>query len=550
MEDQFNFWQFFAGIGVFLWGMHQLEISLKNLAGKTFKNLLQKNTNKDWKGILVGTFITAILQSSSLVSLMLLAFVGAKIIALRSAIGVILGANLGTTFTAWFVASFGFKYSVTDLSLPFLGLGTFVYLLSKTRPTLQNIGLFCIGFALLFIGLDFMKIAIENFADSIDLSTFKSYGLFVFLILGIVLTALIQSSSATTVIVLGALSSKLINMPDSVAIVIGANIGTTITVFIGAIGDQADKIRLAVVNLFFKVISGFILFLLIHPLIFWINYSFNIKNPLLQLVAINTGINVFGIILFYPFLNPISNYIEKKFSKSDSNTKSLYIKKLTNEVPEIAVEALEKEIENVFDLLQNFMISSIRLNKTTKNQHQPFWKKIIAEPSNRLKMYNDLKNLEEELTQFHIKVIQKKMSQSDTKRITSLMLALRAMIYSAKYVKDVLHNIQEVIDCEKDLPKEVLKQTQVLVAENLGKLHYYLNNFNNLNTTQKTPNWTEDNNKKFKEIIAYFYTNLNENNCDINTANITAIVRHITFSLNSVSNAIIHWKLQKDDVID
>ena len=109
----------------------------------------------------------------SLVSLMLLAFVGAKIIALRSAIGVILGANLGTTFTAWFVAIFGFKFSITELALPFLGFGSFLFLFFKSRPILHNIGLFGLGFALLFIGLDFMKISIESIAQSIDLSTFR-----------------------------------------------------------------------------------------------------------------------------------------------------------------------------------------------------------------------------------------------------------------------------------------------------------------------------------------------------------------------------------------
>jgi phosphate:Na+ symporter len=268
----------------------------------------------------------------------------------------------------------------------------------------------------------------------------------------------------------------------------------------------------------------------------------------MELVVINTGINLIGIIIFYPFLTPISKFIETKFTKSDNLSKSLYIKKLTNEVPEVAVEALEKEIEHVFDKLQNFIISSIRLNKTEKNKHQAFWKKIIAEPTNRLKMYNDLKNLEEELTRFHILVMQKKMSANDTKRITSLMLSLRTMIYSAKYIKDVLHNIEEIIDCEKELPKEILKQTQVLVAENLGRIHLYITNFNS--NTSSIPKWTEENNKKFREIIAYFYQQLNTENCDVNTANITAVVRHVTFSLNSVSNGIIHWKLQKDDVID
>ena len=165
-------------------------------------------------------------------------------------------------------------------------------------------------------------------------------------------------------------------------------------------------------------------------------------------------------------------------------------------------------------------------------------------------MYNDLKNLEEELTRFHIQVMQKKMSANDTKRITSLMLALRTMIYSAKYIKDVLHNIQEIIDCEQELPKEILKQTQVLVAENFGRIHLYASNFESNPKNLTIPKWTEQNNKKFKEIIAYFYEQLKTEACDVNTANITAVVRHVTLSLNSLSNGVIHWRLQKDDVID
>ena len=247
-----------------------------------------------------------------------------------------------------------------------------------------------------------------------------------------------------------------------------------------------------------KLLIGLLLFIFIHPIIFWFSKWFPSNNELIELVILNTCINLVSIILFYPFLTPISNFIATKFNNSDNLSHTLFIKKLTNEVPEVAVEALEKEIEHVFDKLQNFIISSVRLNKTDKNKHQVFWKKIIAEPTNRLKMYNDLKNLEEELTRFHIQVMQKKMSANDTKRITSLMLALRTMIYSAKYIKDVLHNIQEIIDCEQELPKEILKQTQVLVAENFGRIHLYASNFESNPKNLTIPKWTEQNNKKFK----------------------------------------------------
>ena len=229
MEDTFDFWKFFAGVGLFLWGMSQLEHAIKELAGRSFKNLLQKSTNTDWKGILIGTLITAILQSSSLVTLMVLAFLGGGMISLRNSLGVVLGANLGTTFTAWIVATLGFKINVADFAFPFLALGTMTYLFMNSRPNLKNSGVFLVGFGLLFLGLDYMKNAIESIAGQVDLTDYLDYGPWVFLLIGTVVTALIQSSSATIVIVLSALNANVIEIQHALAIIIGANIGNTPT---------------------------------------------------------------------------------------------------------------------------------------------------------------------------------------------------------------------------------------------------------------------------------------------------------------------------------
>src|SRR5690606_11078486 len=122
------------------------------LAGKSFRNLLQRFTNRSWKGILTGTFITMILQSSSMVTLLVLAFLGAGILNLKSALGMVLGANLGTTFSGWVVATLGFKLNIADFSYPFLAIGILLFLFFKNRPVLKNIGIFCVGFGLLFLG--------------------------------------------------------------------------------------------------------------------------------------------------------------------------------------------------------------------------------------------------------------------------------------------------------------------------------------------------------------------------------------------------------------
>lgn len=197
----FDLWMFIAGLGIFLFGMFHLENGLKGLAGNSFKKLLQRFTNKRWKGILTGSFVTAILQSSSLVTLLVLAFLGSGMITLQNSLGVVFGANLGTTVTAWIVATVGFKLNIADLSYPFLAIGSLSYLLLDKRPVLKNWGSFLIGFGLLFLGLDFMKTSIENVAQQVDLSLYADLGLWIFPLIGLIITVLIQSSSAMIVIV-------------------------------------------------------------------------------------------------------------------------------------------------------------------------------------------------------------------------------------------------------------------------------------------------------------------------------------------------------------
>jgi phosphate:Na+ symporter len=166
---------------------------------------------------------------------------------LKNGLGVILGANLGTTFSGWVIATLGFKFDIADFSYPFIVVGILLYLLLYNRPVLKNIGSFLLGFGFLFLGLDYMKDALDTVAGSIDISMFSQYGLWAFFILGLIITALIQSSSAMVVILLSTLNAGLLDIYQATAMLIGANIGTTTTMAIAAIGSTADKKRLALI---------------------------------------------------------------------------------------------------------------------------------------------------------------------------------------------------------------------------------------------------------------------------------------------------------------
>ncbi len=255
MTESLDLWKLLAGLSIFLYGMYLLEDSVKNLSGKAFRKIIRQYTNGRLRSIGSGTLITAILQSSSAVSLMVLAFVGAGVMTMENGIGVMMGANIGTTFTSWIVAVFGFKMKIESLALPLIAGGGLLFIVFGSTSKLFQASRLLLGFGFLFLGLAFMKTSVENAAQVIDLSALASYGLWLYVLFGILITALMQSSSASIAIILTGLSSGLLSFDSSLAMVIGANVGTTVTVLIGSIGGIQPKKRHKYIDSFFVFVS-------------------------------------------------------------------------------------------------------------------------------------------------------------------------------------------------------------------------------------------------------------------------------------------------------
>lgn len=469
----FDFWLFTAGLGIFLFGMYHLENGLKGLAGKSFKRLLQRFTNRSWKGILTGTFVTAILQSSSLVNLLALAFLGGGILSLHNSLGIVLGANLGTTVTAWIVATLGFKLNVSELSFPLLAMGVLSYLLFDKRPFLKNLGTFLMGFGLLFLGLDYMKLAIEEVAAHIDLTRYASLGLWVFLLIGLVVTALIQSSSAMIVIVLSALNAGIIDLHQSVAMIIGASIGTTSTLILGSLKGSADKKRLSLANIIFKSVAGLVTYIFIDQLIFiTVNY-FNIQEPLMELVFLNTMINVIGIVIFYPFLTPFTKLLNQWFRKSEPVGECRYIATAIPDVPDVAIRALEQELKYIFELTHEYILACLRINNGAKPKGNII-SNIVRTEVDPLERYNKLKRMEDEITEFYTQIQEQNLSEQEAGLLTDHMLRLRAMISAAKNIKDVIPNIRQIDESEDEGARDILNQLREFSIQKTNELAIFV----------------------------------------------------------------------------
>ncbi|MBT8140809.1 MAG: Na/Pi symporter, partial [Gammaproteobacteria bacterium] len=295
MLSNINIWQFIGGLGLFLFAMHLIENALSTLGSKSFNNFLIRHTDKPVQSVLSGGLTTAMLQSSSLVGLLVLAFTGAGLMSLNNALGVIFGSNLGTTMTGWIVATIGFKLDLDALSLPLIALGSFFVVLSKGRK--QQVGMVLASIGLLLLGLEFMKDSVSDLKTLFDINSLRDFSAIQFLLFGAVFAAVVQSSSATMIIALAALDGGIISLPSAAAVAIGADLGTTSTIVIGATNGTPNKKRVAAAHVIFNVVTDLIAFILLMPLlqfIIWIG----IKNPLYSLVAFHTLFNLIGIILF------------------------------------------------------------------------------------------------------------------------------------------------------------------------------------------------------------------------------------------------------------
>ena len=504
--NEFDFWMFSAGLGMFLFGMYHLEDGLNGLAGNSFKKFLKNSTRTKWKGILSGTVVTAILQSSSLVTLLTLAFLSTGIISFQNSLGVVLGANLGTTVTAWLVASLGFKANIADFSFPFLTIGILSYLFMENRPFLKNMGAFLVGFGLLFLGLDYMKDSIEALAAHINLSEYAQFGLWVFLLIGLVITALIQSSSALIVIVLSALNAGIVDIYQSTSMVIGASIGTTSTLLLASINGTPDKKRLAWSNVIFKGVAGIATFLILHPMVNFTINTLNIKDPLMELVFLNTTINVIGIAIFYPFLIPFGNFMSGRFKDSSPSKKCIYITHVTPEVVDISLEALDKELRHIFKLTQDFILDVLFLKDQQRTGS--IWLKVFGKGSDTLSKYHHLKIMEDEITDFYAQIQKQHLNQEESKLLTVHMGKIRALIDAAKNIKDIVPNIKEMKDSGKKLDRDILVKLQQFAVHKIEELDLY----DKIPEQKKTlPYWQMEFGKFYEDLFSYFYEEVKNN---------------------------------------
>ena len=444
-----------GSLGVFLFGMKLMSESLQKVAGEKLRSILAAMTSNRVKGIFTGVLITAIIQSSSATTVMVVSFVNAGLISLSESVGIIMGANVGTTITAWLISILGFKVSMAKIAIPIIGI-SFPLLFSK-RTKLKNIGELIIGFSLLFIGLGFLK---ENVPDiSVESLGFLGNGgnlgflsLLLFLSVGTLLTVVIQSSSATMALTLVLAANGTITFEMAAAMVLGENIGTTITANMAAMVANTSAKRAARAHLIFNSFGVIWILIVFYPFIKFIDWFMIFDgsgSPLLDKAAIpialsifHTIFNILNVLIMVWFIPLIVKLVTKmvKEKEDDEEFRLKYISTGTLATPELSILQAREEIFVYAERVTKMFGYIKELFGTEKEKK---FEKLYS----KIEKYEDIcDRMEIEIAEYLTKVSESELSVSGSRRIKAMF----EVIDDIESVGDSCFNLAKAIRRKKD----------------------------------------------------------------------------------------------------
>jgi len=470
-----------AGVAVFLFGMLFLEEGFKAFTGGVLETLLKKTTDKLWKALSFGVVSTTLMQSSSLVSVITISFLGAGLISLAAGIGIVFGANLGTTTGAWLIAGFGLKVKISAYAMPMLVFG--IILVFQNSKTLKGIGYILAGLGFLFLGIHYMKEGFEAFRDTIDLTQFavSGYpGIFLFTLIGLAATVIMQSSHATLVIIITALAAGQITYENGLALAIGANIGTTITAIIGSLSSNVQGKRLAGAHLIFNMTTALIAIAFIYQIreavdVIAAAVGIAEHDYTLKLAVFHTIFNTIGIVVMMPFINKLVTFLTRVMpEKTVAMAEPKYINDSVAELPDTAIEAVRKETlhlyDNAFEIISHGLslhrhdiLSDESLEDLVQKQKKPLDIDIDA-----LYLQN-VKGLYSEIVHFTSRV-QPNLTPDQSEELFAMRAAGRDIVEAIKDTKHMHKNLVTYIVSDNESIREEYNNIRIQLGKVMRRL--------------------------------------------------------------------------------
>ena len=534
----FDFLRLIGSLGLFLYGMKIMSEGLQKFAGDSLRRILTAMTTNRVTGVLTGVLITALIQSSSATTVMVVSFVNAGLLTLTQSIGVIMGANIGTTVTAWLISALGFKVDIAAFSLPLLAFG--IPLLFSGKSSRKSVGEFIFGFSFLFMGLQALKANAPDLGANPEMLAFVQnyadmgfFSIILFLFIGAILTMIVQASAATMAIPLIMCANGWIDYQLGVALVLGENIGTTITANLAALTGNTQARRAALAHLAFNIFGVIWVLILFYPFtnaVSWfVTNVMRISDPSVavsfKLAAFHTAFNIsntFVMIWFVGLIEKTVCFLIKGKKDEDEEYRLRYITGGMLSTAELSILQARKEI-TLFAERTGRMLDMVKALFYEKNED------AFLKTYSRVEKYESISDrMEIEIANYLTCVAEGRLSSEGKEEIRIMLRAVseiesiadscnnmarsikRRNEFKSIFTDEQNHNVDQMLALtEKALHRmiEILKKSE-LVRDDVNPSYNIENEINNYRNQLKIHNVEDINNKKYQYQDGVYYMDI------------------------------------------
>lgn len=534
----FDFLRLIGSLGLFLYGMKIMSEGLQKFAGDSLRRILTAMTTNRVTGVLTGVLITALIQSSSATTVMVVSFVNAGLLTLTQSIGVIMGANIGTTVTAWLISALGFKVDIAAFSLPLLAFG--IPLLFSGKSSRKSVGEFIFGFSFLFMGLQALKANAPDLGANPEMLAFVQnyadmgfFSIILFLFIGAILTMIVQASAATMAITLIMCANGWIDYQLGVALVLGENIGTTITANLAALTGNTQARRAALAHHVFNVFGVIWVLILFYPFtnaVSWfVTNVMRISDPSVavsfKLAAFHTAFNIsntFIMIWFVGLIEKTVCFLIKGKKDEDEEYRLRYITGGMLSTAELSILQAHKEI-TLFAERTGRMLDMVKALFYEKNED------AFLKTYSRVEKYESISDrMEIEIANYLTCVAEGRLSSEGKEEIRIMLRAVseiesiadscnnmarsikRRNEFKSVFTDEQNHNVDQMLALtEKALHRmiEILKKSE-LVRDDVNPSYNIENEINNYRNQLKIHNVEDINNKKYQYQDGVYYMDI------------------------------------------
>lgn len=472
-----NFTVILSGIAIFIIGMFFMQDGFKQLSGGILEKLLEKFTSNTLYAILTGFLSTSVVQSSTIITLIVVSFLSAELLTLVQAVGIVFGSNVGSTTTAWIVSSLGVDVKISTYAFPMLVFGVVLRFFKSNG--VKGSGNVLLGLGFIFLGISYMKDGFDIMKNSIDLASYamEGYlGIIVYILIGILITVVIQSSAATLAIVITALNADSITYVNAIALAIGANVGTTLTTILASFASNENGKRVALIHFLFNLISATFITILIYQFIDLTDFiapflGVSDNNYGMKLALFHTIFSVTGVILLTPAISLLVKLSEKLIQKKVSSaSKPKYLNQSVLSNPDASLAALKKEIINLYENCQKAMLHALNIHTTGLTRETlkvQLAKELTIIDTDIDEIYQkNLKALYSEIVKFS-SFAQENMFDFQHKKVDELKRAAVLIVEVLRDTRDIQKNVNFYLKSKNEYIKEEYNILRKELAEML-----------------------------------------------------------------------------------